>query len=365
MQYIGNKQSLVSTIHELMNKHNVQGNTICDVFAGTHSVGNYFKEQGFTVHSNDWQNYSYIFGKALIENTENPTFETLIGSEVGKDILNNVEPNLVEPTNYEKVLSYLNKLEGIEGFFYNNYCPGGTAEQEYQRMYFSDENGKRFDQIRTLIQEWKEKELVNEMEFYILLASLMNAMDSVSNTTSVYGAFLKKIKGAAAKPFKLKPIELNLNGKNHKAYCDDANKIVEEVEADIFYLDPPYNARQYSSNYHVLETMALYDNPELKGKTGLRNYDHQKSPYSSKQKVKLALRDLVKSIKGKYILLSYNDEGILSHEDIIEVLSERGKVHKEEIEYRRFKSDKNGENRQYKRDDNKVFELLYIVEITK
>lgn len=364
MQYIGNKQSLVSTIHELMKKHNIEGDTFCDVFAGTHSVGNYFKEQGFTVHSNDWQHYSYIFGKALIENTEVPKFETLLHSDFGQEILKANEETLVEPTNYEKVLGYLNSLEGIEGFFYFNYCPGGTVDQEHQRMYFSDENGKKFDQIRTLIQEWKNTNLVNEMEFYILLGSLMKAMDAVSNTTSVYGAFLKKIKGAAARPMKLKPMELNLKGDNHKAYCNDANLIVDTVEADIFYLDPPYNARQYSSNYHVLETMALYDNPELKGKTGLRNYDHQKSPYSSKQKVKMALRDLVKRINGKYILLSYNDEGILSHEDIMEVLSIRGKVHKEEIEYRRFKSDKNGENRQYKRDDNKVYELLYIVKIT-
>jgi adenine-specific DNA-methyltransferase len=361
MQYIGNKRSLVHHIHNIIKKYNMEGNILCDIFSGTHAVGSYFKKKEYSVISNDWQVYSYVIGKALIDNNEEPCFTKLL-----IHLKDKIEfKNIIDYSPYKKVLYYLNSLEGICGFVYNNYCPTGTVDKEYQRMYFSDENGKKFDAIRTIIEEWKEKQIINSKEFYILLATLIEDMDGVSNTTSVYGAFLKELKGQAIKKLILKPLELIINNQENKVYNEDANLLVKKIYADIFYLDPPYNARQYASNYHVLETMALYDNPILYGKTGLREYEDQKSPYSSKVKAKEALRDLILNIKGKYIILSYNNEGILSEDDIREVLSLRGEVYKEEIEYKRFKSDKNNENRQYKMEDNKVFELLYILKIER
>jgi adenine-specific DNA-methyltransferase len=366
LDYIGNKQSLVKHIHNVITKYNIEGNSICDIFAGTHAVGSYFKDKEYTVFCNDWQAYSYVFGKALIENTEQPSFETLINSNYKRDLFSCEEKNLLGTTPYQMVLNYLNSLKGIEGFVYYNYCPGGTINLEYERLYFSNENGKKCDEIRTLIEKWwKEEGLINEKEFYILLGSLINAMDAVANTTSVYGAFLKVLKSPATKSLLLKPLPLSLKGNGHKAFNEDANKLVRKIECDIFYLDPPYNSRQYASNYHVLETIALYDNPTLHGKTGLRDYDHQKSPYSSKVKAKEALKDLVHNINGKYIILSYNNEGIMTEEDIVEIFSQRGKVYKEEIIYKRFKSDKDSEKRQYNTEDNKVVEWLYILEISK
>lgn len=365
LQYIGNKQSLVDSIYHIIKKYNIEGNTFCDLFAGTHSVGNYFKSKGYTIIANDWQGYSYVIGKFLIENNSVPTFDKLLNSEIGIKINTIKNDSLLELSPYEKIINYLNSLEGEEGFFYNNYCPGGTKDQEHQRMYFSDENGKKFDKIRTTIQKWKDTYLINEYEFYILLATAIKALDSVSNTTSVYGAFLKHMKGQAVKELTLKPLELNINGKDHKVYQKDANELVREINVDILYLDPPYNTRQYASNYHVLETAALYDNPTLYGKTGLRDYEHQKSPYSSKAKVKNALDDLIQNSNAKYILLSYNDEGILSDKDIKEVFGKKGEVFKEEIEYKRFRSDKDSENRQYKRKDNTVKELVYILKVNQ
>lgn len=360
MHYIGNKQSLVPLIYKLIEKHNIKGKSICDLFAGTHSVGVYFKKQGYTVLANDWQEYSNVLGKAYIENNTYPEFKTL----VKKLNLKKIEDTLlIEKTNYELVIDYLNKLKGVKGFVYNNYCPGGTEDKEHERMYFTNENGMKFDKIRKTLNEWKESKLISESEFYILLATLIKAMDKVSNTTGVYGAFLKKFKGAALKEVNLLPIEIVVKGdNNHHSFCGDANLLVKEIEADIFYLDPPYNTRQYASNYHVLETMAVYDNPDVRGKTGLRNYDNQKSPFSSKVKVKEAFEDLIHNIKTKTIILSYSNEGILSNEDIMQVLSKRGEVIKEEIEYRRYKSDVNTKNRQYK-DTNTVQELLYIVKV--
>lgn len=356
MQYIGNKQSLVSSIHLYMDKHNVKGDTFLDLFAGTHSVGKYFKEQGFTVYANDWQFYSFVCGKALIENHEFPAFSKLMELE---EIEFYIDSLFAE--SYPTVLNYLNHLPPKEGFVYRHYCPGGTKNDEFVRLYFKDENGKKFDAIRMKLNEWREKELVTKYEYYILLYGLIRDMDLVANTTSVYGAYLKNLKKAAQKDLVLKPIELFIQGDKHKVYHDDALKIAQTVSSDITYLDPPYNTRQYSSNYHVLETMALYDNPVLKGKTGLRDYDHQKSDFSSKVKVKKAFQDIIEALQTKFIVFSYNNEGILSHQDIMDVLHKKGEVILEEIDYKRFKADKESDSRQYTAD--RVKELVYICKV--
>ena len=354
MQYIGNKQSLVPIIYSIIKEHNVKGETFLDLFAGTHSVGNFFKTKGYTVFANDWQYYSYVLGKAIIENIEQPLFEGL-----SNEIIFTCETS----SNYEIVLKYLNSLEWIKGFFYENYCPTGTMNKEYQRLYFTDENGMKFDAIRTKIEKWKNNNLLTENEYFILIATAMEYMDKVSNTTSVYGAFLKKFKKSALKPILLKPLMLNFHGKNHQVFQEDASILVKNVSADIIYLDPPYNTRQYAPNYHVFETMALYDNPVLYGKTGIRNYEHQKSDFSSKIKVKDAFANLIENIcntETKYVVLSYNNEGILPKEYILTVLNKYGEVIVEEIDYKRYRSDSDNEKRRYK-DTNSVIEYVYIL----
>ena len=274
-----------------------------------------------------------------------------------------IQFNYKNERNYEVVLRYLNNLDGIKGFFYENYSPTGTLNKEYQRFYFTDENTMKFDSVRLKIEEWKNKNLLTENEYFILLATLMECMDKVSNTTSVYAAFLKNFKKSALKPLLLTPLTLNYNGKNHQVFMEDASILIKSINADIVYLDPPYNTRQYAQNYHILETMALYDNPILYGKTGTRTYEHQKSDFSSKIKVKTAFRNLIHNIsntKTKYIILSYNNEGIMSKEYILSVLQEYGEVIVEEINYKRYKSDINSEKRQYKNTNN-VIEYVYIL----
>jgi adenine-specific DNA-methyltransferase len=101
--------------------------------------------------------------------------------------------------------------------------------------------------------------------------------------------------------------------------------LVGKISGDILYLDPPYNQRQYATNYHLLETITKYDNPKIYGKTGLREYQNQKSAYCSKTQVKESFRDLILKADVKYIFLSYNNEGLMSLEDIKEIMSQRGK----------------------------------------
>ena len=119
-------------------------------------------------------------------------------------------------------------------------------------------------------------------------------------------------------------------------------KILNQINTDILYLDPPYNERQYAPNYHILETIARYDNPEIRGVTGMRNYDSQKSRFC---KASTALEDLDKVARiatYEYLVLSYNSEGIMPQHNILDVLSQYGEVELEQFEYLRFKSNNNG-----------------------
>ena len=242
--------------------------------------------------------------------------------------------------------------------YYKNYCVGGTKNKNEQRQYFSDENAMRCDGIRQKIEKWKTENLIFDDEYYFLIASLVESIDKYANTASVYGAFLKKLKRTAQNSLILKPAELIINDQEHRIFNKDINKLMSEVEGDILYLDPPYNHRQYATNYHLLETIAKYDNPKIHGKTGLREYENQKSLYCSRTQAKEAFKDLILKAKVRYIFLSYNNEGLMTLDDIMEIMSLRGKYGYFTKEYNRFKADKD-ENREY--SANKTLEYLHYV----
>jgi adenine-specific DNA-methyltransferase len=207
------------------------------------------------------------------------------------------------------------------------------------------------------IEEWKNNALINDNEYYFLLATLIETIDKYANTASVYGAYLKKLKITAQKNIVLKPAELIVNDTDHKVFNEDTNRLIQKIKGDILYLDPPYNQRQYATNYHLLETIAKYDNPKIHGKTGLRNYDNQKSAYCSRTKVKSAFKNLITNAKVKYIFLSYNNEGLMTAGDIKEIMSLRGKYGYFTKAYGRFKADK---NRDYGADRTTEY-LHYVI----
>ena len=91
-----------------------------------------------------------------------------------------------------------------------------------------------------------------------------------------HGAFLKKLKRTAQNNLILKPAELIINEQYHEVFNEDINEVAKKVSGDILYLDPPYNHRQYATNYHLLETIAKYDNPKIHGKTGFTGISKSK-----------------------------------------------------------------------------------------
>ena len=321
MNYIGSKFSLmdfiVETIEEVTGFGKGAPCVFADLFAGTGIVGQTFRERGARVIANDIQYYSYVRNKHLIEN----------GPEVSG-----------------RLLDHLNALEGIEGFVYRHFCSGSGSG----RNYFADENGKKCDAIRTELERLLEAGEISRGEYYMYLASLLDSIDRYANTASVYGAFLKKIKATAAKPFVLELLPV-VEGPKGEVCNEDANGLVRKISGDVLYLDPPYNIRQYSSNYHVLETIARYDNPVLSGVTGLRSTASQKSRYSSKKKVKAAFEDLIGNARFRYVFLSYNNEGLMSLDTIESIMSRYGRYSCFTKQYRRFKADRN-ENRNISAD---------------
>lgn len=331
MNYIGSKLKLSQWIKteitqvvgtELSNK------IFCDLFAGTGIIGRTFKAEVKQVISNDMEAYSYVLNKNYIGNH-------LVLSRA------------------KALLDELNGVQPVEGFIYRHYCYGSGSE----RLYFSDENGKKIDALRITIEEWKKCGKISAEEYYFLLASLLECADKVANTASVYGAFLKKIKQSAAKPLILEGADFGINHNEHLVYQKNANTLIQEISGDILYLDPPYNARQYGANYHLLNTIALYDDFIPKGKTGLREYTRSK--YCSKSDVATEFEDLIKNAQFNYIFLSYNNEGLMSVEQIRTILSRYGRYDLVQKDYQRFKADKT-ENRQYKVDSTQ--EYLHILE---
>lgn len=354
MNYIWSKLRLLQFIEKSINSVVLEKDyRFSDLFAWTGIVGRYFKQKWHRVTANDLQYYSYAINKNYIGNHKDLYFVWL--AEDINEILTSEIKN-----RKTIVLNYLQSLKGKKGFIYKNYSPSGTKEGEYERMYFSDENALKCDAIRYQIEKWKKEAKLTENEYYFLLTSLLESVDKVANTASVYWAFLKQLKKSAQKPLTLIPADFFLNDHDHEVYNMDINELIATTSHDVVYLDPPYNERQYSANYHVLETIARYDNPAIRGKTGMRDYSSQKSEYCKKSEVKNAFGELVKNIDAKYIFLSYNDEWLMSLDEIKEIMSTRGEYGVFEQKYQRFKADKT-ENRNHKKDF--VVEYLHYVKI--
>ncbi|HSQ46143.1 MAG TPA: DNA adenine methylase [Lutibacter sp.] len=330
MNYIGSKHKLSSFLKDVIIDKvggDLSNLVFCDLFAGTGSIGRTFKPLVKQIIANDVEFYSYVLNRNYIGNHQELMFE--------------------------EHLSFLNNLNESEGFVFHNYSENGKEG----RLYFSAANGKKIDAIRQQIENWKKSKEISEDDYYFLLASLIESADKVANTASVYGAYLKQLKKSAQKELILKPALFTQNSNKHQVFNADSNALIKEIKGDILYLDPPYNERQYGSNYHLLNTIAKYDSFEPQGKTGLRNY--YRSDYCKRNEVKNSFEELIKNANFKYIFLSYNNEGLMTEDEVKSVMSAYGKYSLKTTNYQRFKADKT-ENRNHKATS--TIEYLHILE---
>ena len=318
LRYIGAKSLLLDEINDLLSKHITgEEESFVDLFAGTNVVGEYFKER-YKIISNDLLFFSYCHAKAVIENNHPIKFSKL-----------DVDPFVF--FNDEKKIA---KYSG-DYYYAKNYTPLGEA------MYFTEENGKRIDFIRNTIDEWNSENLLTEYEYYYLISCLIKAIPYISNTTGTYGAFLKHWDRRALKPLDFKPLKVLNNGRENKSYNKDSNQLVGELSADIVYIDTPYNNRQYASNYHVLENIALNTKPELNGITRIFDWQQKRSDYSTVRGALPAMKNLIANIDATHVILSYNDEGIITYEEMCELLRDNAidnNLEIVEVPYRKYQS---------------------------
>lgn len=330
MNYIGSKHKLSSWILSTVKStcgDDLTNYVFCDLFAGTGIVGRTFKPVVKSVIANDLEHYSYVLNRHYIGNSD-----------------------FIEIDAY---IEELKDIEPVKGFIFEHYAEGGKAD----RLYFSSENGQKIDAIRLQINTWKEAQKINEDQYFLLLASLLESADKVANTASVYGAYLKKLKASAQKALDLQAAPYLKTETSHAVYNEDGNRLIHNIEGDILYLDPPYNARQYGANYHLLNTIAKYNTFAPKGKTGLPPY--KKSAYCRKPEVAKVFEDLIVSAKFKYIFLSYNNEGLMTSHEVSQIMSKYGVYDLTTIDYQRFKADKT-QNRNHKA--SKTTEYVHILE---
>ncbi len=349
MRFIGNKEKLLDYINQVVISTGIKRGTFCDFFSGTTNVGRFLKEKGFKIISSDILYFSYILQKAYIRNNKEPTFQKLL------NVITPPQKKSFFVSPLELIRDHLNNLKSVKGFIYRNYTEEGTRKDKYQRKYFTGKNGMKIDAIRTQIERWKRAKSINQNEYFILLASLIESVPFYANISGVYAAFLKHYDPRALKEIKLRSIKIYKSNNKHTVFNKNSMDLIENLNVDILYIDPPYNSRQYGGNYHLLETIARYDNPEIKGKTGMRNYNDQKSEFCNKQSALFTLDKIAKDAKYKYLILSYNSEGIMPEKKITSVLEKYGKVKLMKIDYPRFKSNNNGDSK-YKKD---ITEHLY------
>ena len=325
MRYIGCKTLLLENIKKVVDEKAPEAKSFCDIFSGTATVARYFK-QWYEVYSNDLLYFSYVLQKGTVENDEVPKFETL-----------KKELQISDPIDYfnDMDLIDMDTLPIEKRFFQNIYAPSGG------RMYINDVNALRIDFARNTVEDWYKKKLISENEYYYLVACIVEGVPFVSNISGTYGAFHKEWERRSFKKYEVFRLDVNSNGKNNKSYNCDGVELLKHIRGGILYIDPPYNGRQYLPNYHVLETAAKYDFPEVRGVTGQRSYENQKSDFCLKTKVASAFEKLIQNAQFKHIILSYSTDGLMSIDTIEAIMKKYGKADTfkiYEIPYRRYKS---------------------------
>lgn len=335
MRFIGSKKNIIPKINEVLDKH-ITGNeeTFLDLFAGSNAVGNFFSNK-YNIISNDIMYFSYVLARGSLSIHTDLKFSKL------------------KKQGIDDPLKYLNDAKpdnSYEDFVTREYSPAGPNN----RMYFTEKNAIKIDYCRNTIESWHNNKIINDDEFYYLLAALINAVPYVSNTTGTYGAYLKKWDKRAFKPLFLEA-PLIRNYHDNQSYNENAFDLVEKIKnIDICYIDTPYNTRQYPANYHVLEMIAKWEKLELKGVTGQPNLDDEKSDFAVKRKAYAAMEKLLSKIHARHVIISYSTDGIIPEEkfiDLIKKYAKEGSLEETKFTYRKYKS------KIY--NDKKVKEILF------
>lgn len=366
--YLGNKRKLISfidsLIDELLSTINRAVPRWLDAFSGSGIVSRYAREKGFEVWANDIEVYSQPINAAFLCIKEED-LDTIFSPVAAALSLSSNEPA------YKAVLDYLNSLNHpIEEYFAKHYAPADTGHPDFEneRLFYTRENALRIDAMLEVIHN---SEICTEQARNILLAGLLYNMSKHINTSGIMKGFHKGWGGRGGHalsrilaPIVLEPLPMSRGPKGH-VLTGDAAEIGTDIEFDIVYADPPYNQHQYGANYHLLTSATLNDkyNPgpvERGSRAGIR-VDHQRSAFCKKSgdNAIAAFTRFVRNINTRYLLVSYNNEGIISGKDMLAILSNdlQNRVEIRTFTHEKFKGGKNTQN------STRTLEFLFLCEM--
>ena len=348
--YLGNKRRLLPLILEGIKNtsHNIKSNSkFLDLFAGTGVVSRMAKSLGFEVHCNDWEEYSYQINRAF----------------VGLDA-SILETGFAELGGIDTVLEYLNMIDNAESqdrYISEYYCPADDENPDIlnERMFYSHANGLRIDGIRAQIAKWKNMGLLTEDENSLLLALLLYEASTRANTSGVFKGFHQGFGGthgdALSRILKtlqlVKPVLLPGKGYVYNEDCLALSEKLQNTRFGIAYLDPPYNQHQYGSNYHLLNTIARNDKPDINknifvngkktNKSAIRtDWTKTKSTFCYKSSAEADFKKLIDNINTEHLMISYSTDGIIPFDNILDILSSKGKMDIVSSEYTKYRGGK-------------------------
>ena len=369
--YIGNKRRLLPFIEnvflEILDKDkNIK--TALDLFAGSGSVSRLLKTLDLEVYSNDWEYYSYILNYAHIriniEETKNMFIHT-------GGLQNTIE-----------TINNISRIKNKDRYISKYYSPKNdyNPDLKNERLFYTQYNGTKIDIIRHNIEELYKNNAINQKEYFYLIASLIYEAATHTNTSGVFKAFHSgfggRNKDALSRiltPISLKELPL-YNGKKGYVSMLDANEFAiknKDKKFDLVYLDPPYNQHQYGSNYHLLNTIALWDKPKINkniyingkktDKGGIRkDWIKTKSDYCYKKTAKNSLINLLDNINANHIVMSYSTDGIIEFDDLISILENKGDLKIATSEYVKYRGAKRSIV-----NKTKNIEYLFIIDARK
>ncbi len=338
--YIGNKRKLLGLINQAVAKTKVSpAATFLDLFAGSGVVSRMAKKQGFRVISNDWEPYAKEINQCYIGCNSVPAFEALGG--------------------YENAIAALNAVVPREDWITRHLCPADDDHYDTgkERLFYTRANGMMIDAMRLQLECWQADGLLSDLEMSCLLAPMLYQACYTSNTSGVFKGFHNGWGGQTQtalyrilSQFQLKPAVFHDNGHLNAVYQMDAAQLArslrEDGEAvDIAYLDPPYNQHPYGSNYHVLNTITLWDRPPLtpqiegRNKAAIREdwRTERRSPYNHRGAATADYDALLQSLDARYILTSYSTDGTIPLQDLVKACIKRGHTEFVTQHYKRYR----------------------------